>query len=96
MTLGHPSTMLQVLEGKHDNWSQIQSDLKGKKQFYENLVNTKQRESKLEKLQFVGRTVFPLLIISFSSMYFMYGFSNVYLGNSHSVNSVFGVDIVTL
>ena len=52
-------------------------EFEARKQFYENLVITKQRESKLEKLQFVGRTVFPLLIISFSSMYFMYGFSQI-------------------
>ena len=52
-------------------------EFEARKQFYESLQYTKKRARKMERMQFVGKTMFPILIISFSVVYFMYGFSQI-------------------
>ena len=50
-------------------------EFEARKQFYEDLIYSKRKEKQIERLQFVGKTVFPLLIILFCGIYFLYGFS---------------------
>ena len=54
-----------------------QVEFEARKQFYENLLYTKNKASRIRRLQFVGRKVFPTLIMLFSILYFMYGFSQI-------------------
>ena len=52
-------------------------EFEARKKFYEDLVYTMKKERQIERLQFMGKTIFPLFIISFSILYFMYGFSQI-------------------
>ena len=52
-------------------------EFEARKQFYESLQYTRKRAQRMERLQFVGKTIFPVLIILFSTSYFLYGFSQM-------------------
>ena len=52
-------------------------EFEARKQFYESLRHTEKKTLKIKKLQFVGQTVFPILITSFTALYFVYGFSQI-------------------
>ena len=52
-------------------------EFEARKQFYEDLLYSKNKASRIKRLQFVGRKVFPALIMLFSTLYFMYGFSHI-------------------
>ena len=52
-------------------------EFEARKKFYKDLTYSKKKEKQIARLQFVGKTIFPSLIISFSSLYFMYGFSQI-------------------
>ena len=52
-------------------------EFEARKQFYESLQYSKRQAKKMERFQFVGKTIFPMMIIVFSALYFMYGFSQI-------------------
>ena len=52
-------------------------EFEARKEFYENIVYTNKRSKRLQKFQFVGKTILPAFIISFSALYFIYGFSQI-------------------
>ena len=54
-----------------------QIEFEARKKFYENLKYSKKKASRIERLQFVGQKIFPVLILLFSTIYFMYGFSQI-------------------
>ena len=52
-------------------------EFEARKEFYEKLVYTNKRSKRLQKFQFIGKTILPAFIISFSALYFMYGLAQI-------------------
>ena len=52
-------------------------EYEARKSFYASIAYEERKLKKIEKLQFIGKVVIPIFIISFSSIYFWYGLSSM-------------------
>ena len=67
---------IQVIPATADLISRNEKvEFEARKQFYKSLEYQKTQMKKIERLVFISKVVFPILILSFTAIYFYYGLS---------------------